>query len=535
MRRRYSIRRLIHANLYDLWLLLKESWAVLLGFFLVTMLGAIYLRLSYDPCRYDKDPATINCHLSLLESLFETMRMQTLQSGLAFPSDSILGQLLFFSIPLLGLALIFQGVLNFGRLLLDKSSRRETWQIALANTYRNHVIVCGLGRVGMRTIEQLLEAGHEPVAIERNWTSEFVEHVINHKVPVVLGDAREPLTLHRAGLAHARTVVAAINNDLLNLEIALTVRQIHPQTRIILRIFNDELDLNLERSIGRHTAFSASALAAPTYAAAAVNRHIDVVIQAGGARLALSQMLVRADSPFRQQLANLEASNTLRVLGHVLDSTEAASTKSRAASAGTLAGSAMAGIRNDTLGSVSTNTALSSRTQPSDQRITLLGTLAALEIAHQAHGSASMGAVVQNLPQHPDQYNHTVIVCGLGKVGYRVVRQLYRINPRPRIVVICLGDLQNEFPQRIRQLEGVQIITGDARDSDVLRTAGIMHAFSVAALTSNDLLNLQIGLSVRRIRPDTHIVLRVFSETLASQLSDMFGIHTAYSLSLIHI
>lgn len=533
MRRHYSIRRLIHANLYDLWLLLKESWAVLLGFLMVTMLGAIYLRFAYDPCRYDKDPATINCRLSLLESLFETMRMQTLQSGLAFPSDSILGQVLFFSIPLLGLALIFQGVLNFGRLLLDKSSRREAWQIALANTYRNHVIVCGLGRVGMRTVEQLLEAGHEPVAIERDWSSEFVEHIINHKVPVVLGDAREPLSLQRAGLAHARTVVAGINNDLLNLEIALTVRQIHPQTRIILRIFNDELDLNLERSIGRHTAFSASALAAPTYAAAAVNRHVDVVIQAGGARLALSQILVRADSPFRQQLATLEETNKLRVLEHALVSNGTATVTNRQLPRGTAPESARADLRNRTLGSMGTGMALSPGPHSSDRRITLLGTLAALEMAHQANDRASMENVEYQLPQHPDEHYSTVIVCGLGKVGYRVVRQLYRINPRPRIVIICLGDQQNEFPQRIRQLEGVQIITGDARDSDILRMAGIMHAFSVAALTSNDLLNLQIGLSARRLRPDTHIVLRVFSETLASKLSDMFGIHTAYSTSAL--
>ena len=75
---------------------------------------------------------------------------------------SLLGTLLFFLIPLLGLALIFQSVLNFGRLLLDKSSRREAWQVALAATYRDHIIVCGLGRVSLRVVIQLLESGYEP-------------------------------------------------------------------------------------------------------------------------------------------------------------------------------------------------------------------------------------------------------------------------------------------------------------------------------------------------------------------------------------
>lgn len=500
MHRQYPLKRLILANLYDLWLLLKESWAVLMGFLIVTLIGTVYLRLAYDPCRYDKDPATINCRLSVLEAAFETMRMQTLQSGLAFPGDSLLGEILFFIIPLLGLALIFQGVLNFGRLLLDKSSRRESWQIALANSYRNHVIVCGLGRVGMRTVEELLEAGHAPVAIERNWNSEFVEYVMNRKVPVVLGDAREPLTLRRAGLLHARTVVGAINDDLLNLEIALTVRKLHPETRIILRIFNDELDHNLERSIGRHTAFSASALAAPTYAAAAVNRNVDTVIQAGGARLALTQLTLNADRELSRQLTSLEEQNKLRVIPYSQTQQESSSPRLHRSTA---------------------------------QTISVLGTLAALENAHQMNVSVPGLDPERGLLQHPNDVFHTVIVCGLGKVGYRVVRQLYRMNPRPRIVVVCLGDRQNEFPQRISQLGEVQIITGDARDPDVLRKAGLMHAFSVAALTSNDLLNLQIALAARRIRADAHIVLRVFSDALASKLSDMFGIRTAYSTSAL--
>src|SRR5207253_4974516 len=53
----------------------------------------------------------------------------------------------------------------------------------------------------------------------------------------------------------------------------------------------------------------------------------------------------------------------------------------------------------------------------------------------------------------------------------------------------------------------------------------------VAALTSDDLLNLQIGLAARRARADVHVVLRVFSDVLAEKLADMFGIRTIYSTS----
>jgi hypothetical protein len=108
--------------------------------------------------------------LAFVAALYETLKLLTFQSGLSLPDDW-LGAALFFLLPLLGLALIVQSVLNFGRLLLDKGGRREAWQVALASTYRNHIIICGLGRVGLRVLTQLLEAGYEVVVVEREWAA----------------------------------------------------------------------------------------------------------------------------------------------------------------------------------------------------------------------------------------------------------------------------------------------------------------------------------------------------------------------------
>src|SRR6185295_18862931 len=145
----------------------------------------------------------------------------------------------------------------------------------------------------------------------------------------------------------------------------------------------------------------------------------------------------------------------------------------------------------------------------SGDEVTLLGSLDALEalrLKNQGRPSA-----LRTLPlQHPTKTFDTVIVCGLGKVGYRVVQQLHQLNPRPRIVVVRLGDGRIDFPQRISRLAGVITLVGDARDPEVLREAGVERAYAVAALTSDDLLNLQIGLAARHARHDIHVVLRVF-------------------------
>jgi Trk K+ transport system NAD-binding subunit len=55
----------------------------------------------------------------------------------------------------------------------------------------------------------------------------------------------------------------------------------------------------------------------------------------------------------------------------------------------------------------------------------------------------------------------------------------------------------------------------------------------VAAVVGDDLTNLQVGLSARRLRPNIHLVLRVFSDVLAERLAALFGINTAFSTSAL--
>ncbi|NWG19009.1 MAG: NAD-binding protein [Chloroflexi bacterium] len=495
--RRRRLLRLVRANLYDLWLLLNESRLVLAGFALLAAGTSVYLALFYPGTPESPRPR------GMAEALYETLKLMTLQSGLVFPNHDVPGAILFFLTPLLGLALIFQSVLNFGRLLLDKGSRREAWQVALASTCQDHVIVCGLGRLGLRVATQLIAVGHDVVVIERDWSSEFVPRALSLQIPVVLGDAREVTIMRQAGVLRARAIVAAINDDLLNVEIALTARAIRPGMRVVLRVFNEELDRNLERTLGINSAFSASAIAAPTYAAATVSREIDYALMAGDTPLGVAQIVIQPESRLSGFVRAVEAEARVRVLSHV-------SQEGRHQPGGLL-----------------------SQFSAGD-RVMLIGPLDCIESLRQRNLPLSKVTFLSAAqPVHPTERFNTVIVCGLGKVGYRVVNQLHRLTPRPRIVVVRLGDGRAEFPQHISQLEGVTTVIGDARNIEVLRQAGLDEAYSVAALTSDDLLNVQIALTARRYRADLHIVLRTFSDALADKLAEMFGIHTTYSTSAL--
>jgi voltage-gated potassium channel Kch len=58
----------------------------------------------------------------------------------------------------------------------------------LASTYRNHIIVCGVGKVGFRVILELLSFKRDVIAIELNPDGRFVEKVKELGVPMIIAN-----------------------------------------------------------------------------------------------------------------------------------------------------------------------------------------------------------------------------------------------------------------------------------------------------------------------------------------------------------
>lgn len=500
---KHSPTRIFRAYFYDIWLLLKEAKIPLLSFVLLATVNVLYLAYVYQhPHCEDYAGGSMAC-LTIPRALFETVRMLVFEVNLDWPEDDYLGQALFFITPLLGVALIFQSVLEFGRHLLDKGSRREAWQIALATTFRDHVVVCGFGRVSYRVMLQLLAAGYEVVVVEQHWESEFVAHALKHKVPVILGNACDPDVLRQAGLPRARGIVAGTNDDLVNIEIALTARRVHAEIRVVMRIFHDDLDINLERTFGAYTAYSSSALAAPTLAAAAVSSGIVHVMPISSGLLGIVEMALAPDSTLTGFANAIEERHNVRLLRWLDEQGHWRYPQT--------------GYRFE-----------------GGDIVLLIGTLDALNRAREENQpSNKLPFIPQGQRDTPDTRPHTVIVCGLGKVGYRVVHELNRKTPRPEIVVVYKeGDTRAPFVSELRQL-GVRLVQGDARQPEVLHEAGIDHAHAVVAVTGNNLSNIQVCMLARRLCPTIDVVLRVFSDVLAEELDEVFGAYTAFSTSAL--
>jgi voltage-gated potassium channel len=115
--------------------------------------------------------------------------------------------------------------------LNDRWDRRRTER--RIGAMRDHVIICGWGRVG-RAIHANLGGGKDVVVIDLD-----PERAVLVDGPVVEGDATDDEVLRRAGIEHARSLVVALVNDADNVYVTLSARALRPDLLIVARARNE--------------------------------------------------------------------------------------------------------------------------------------------------------------------------------------------------------------------------------------------------------------------------------------------------------
>jgi voltage-gated potassium channel Kch len=99
----------------------------------------------------------------------------------------------------------------------------------------DHVVVVGLGQVGLRLCMLLRECGISVVAIDDKPEGENVGQARRAGLPVVIGRGADPSLLRRLSLEHALAIAAVTADDLQNIKVALTARAEAPGLRVVLR------------------------------------------------------------------------------------------------------------------------------------------------------------------------------------------------------------------------------------------------------------------------------------------------------------
>ncbi len=113
---------------------------------------------------------------------------------------------------------------------------------------RNHFILCGFGRVGSAVFKELKERNYKVIIIEKNRS--FVEKELweDPNILAIAGDATDEELIKDAGIENARGVIITTGNDVDNLFITLTCREMRPDIWIVARASTQENKKRLLRA-----------------------------------------------------------------------------------------------------------------------------------------------------------------------------------------------------------------------------------------------------------------------------------------------
>jgi voltage-gated potassium channel len=160
---------------------------------------------------------------------------------------------------------------------------------------RDHVVLCGWGRVGRAVAADLEREGRHVVVIDSN-----AERVAEVTLPTIVGDATQDATLRAAGIERARALVAALADDAANLFVTLSGRSINPELFIVARARQDESIDKLSRA-GADRVVNPQELGAARMASFVVRPHVaefvDVVMHERSMEFRMQEVEIPAHSP----------------------------------------------------------------------------------------------------------------------------------------------------------------------------------------------------------------------------------------------
>src|SRR5262249_10515267 len=111
---------------------------------------------------------------------------------------------------------------------------------------KEHYILCGAGRVGLRIVDELAKKGVDFVVIERD--EEVAQRLLTKGYLVLIGDATDEAVLEGAQVRLARTLISAASSDAENVYITLTTRGMNPNLYIVTRATDQSAERQLMRA-----------------------------------------------------------------------------------------------------------------------------------------------------------------------------------------------------------------------------------------------------------------------------------------------
>jgi voltage-gated potassium channel len=164
--------------------------------------------------------------------------------------DSAGGQILKILLIVFGVGTLFYALVTVteffvsGHLsgLLDE--RRVLRKI---DSLRDHILICGFGRVGRQVARDLQAAGRDFVVLDNN-PEQTREHAEAMGAPFIEGSPSDDEVLRGAGIMRAAGVIACVDSDAENIFITLTARELRADISIVARASVEDSESKLRRA-----------------------------------------------------------------------------------------------------------------------------------------------------------------------------------------------------------------------------------------------------------------------------------------------
>jgi voltage-gated potassium channel len=203
---------------------------------LAVLLGALATVMVAGAVGYSLDE-----HVSLGYAFYWTLDTVTTLGGLPGPRDAG-GRLIRVGLELLGIGTLFYGLATVAEFFVSGQlsgvlDLRRTQK--MIDSYSDHFIICGYGRVGRQVARDLREHDAQIVVVDHNPMHR--EAATTDGVVYIEGHASDDDVLIQA-------VIACVDSDAENIFVALSARELNSTIRVIARASADDAEHKLIRA-----------------------------------------------------------------------------------------------------------------------------------------------------------------------------------------------------------------------------------------------------------------------------------------------
>ena len=427
--------------------------------------------------------------------------------------------------------------------------------------WTEHVIVCGLQTVGVRTVEQLHLAGARVVVLDDETVSERHARIVRDwGIPLVVRGGNLSESLFDAGIVGAEAVIVIEPTDLKTLETVLLVHDLRSDVRLVAHLDNPAVARAVEEISGVATVLDVASLFAPSVIEACLKRRAhDIVL--GTTRFVTTEVVAPREATLRQLYGSLvplgvandtdqdpvvcpgrdvlvKAGDRVTLLG-TRGELDAVGLRSRSAGAEEVrtAGVRLISTIRRLVGQLMSDSDRSLRIALGLAVLLLVVSTLTLHFGYRTRTGGGELSLISAMYFTVE----TIATVGFGDFSFSTqpvwmeIFGICLIMAGTTLITTIFALLTNTLvTRRIAQSLGQAQIPGMSGHVVMVGLgSGGMHAASVAIVTSDDMTNIETGLAVRdRLGErwaEVPVILRVFERDLGSRLEQNFAFRHVWS------